>query len=165
MCLLPVCTAGGAAAWRQIQTLHASRASRVNLSRPPLNRTVRRGSKKSPSLCTTFRPLLSNHSLSVMFINCWFWNGRPCGFKKLPNFRVSSSDVAVRSVCWRNDNVSVTKIIMLSYTLCAISSVCLHHSQVLVLQFRLLASCVLTLKDGPTCDLSKLMTDCSEASS
>lgn len=54
---------------------------------------------------------------------------------------------------------------MLSYTLCAISSVCLHHSQVLVLQFRLLANCVLTFKGDPTCDLSKLMTDCSEASS
>jgi len=43
-------------------------------------------------------------------------------------------------------------------------SPCVCITQVLVLQFRLLASCVLTFKGGPTCDLSKL-TDCSEASS
>lgn len=76
-----------------------------------LHCTVRQGNRNSPSLCTTFRPLLSNHSLSVMFINCRFWNGRPCGFKKLLNLRVLSTDVADRPVCWRNNAVSVTKII------------------------------------------------------
>lgn len=83
--LLPANVATAAAACRQIQALTASRASRVNLSRPPLYCTVRQGIKKSPSPCTTFRPLRSNEccSLSVMFINHSFWNGRPRGFKSL----------------------------------------------------------------------------------
>jgi hypothetical protein len=152
------------AACRRIEALHASRASRVDLSRPPLYCTVRRGIKNSPSLCTTFRPLLSNQccSLSVMFINPSFWNGRPRGFKKLVNFRVSSS-VTLSSAsgsmlercCERHEDNQTP-----SYTLCAILP-CVHPS-LLCCNFDCLRAAIWLCKAAPPVTCQSRLADCSK---
>jgi len=83
-----------------------------------------------------------------MFISRSFWNGGPRGFKRLVNFRVSSS-VTLSSVLERY----CTKIIRRRRTRYVLFfRVCIAF----VLQFRLPASCDLAFQGGPTCDLSKL---------